>query len=142
MVGVNVFAADTDAEAKRLFTSLQQVFLNLMLNAMQHMGNRPEKRRVVRVTTTSTLVDDTHFVQIRFSDSGPGIHHKLWEKVFELGFTTREDGSGLGLYIARSLVESIHGSITIEDSLMELGTTFLVQLPALAATLPGLGVTL
>lgn len=120
---------------------LQQVFLNLMLNAVQHMADRPEERRVLRVATASAVTDGKLRVQIRFSDSGPGIHRKLWDKVFELGYTTRADGSGLGLYIARSLVESIHGRITIEDSLIELGTTFLVELPALPAPLPGLGAT-
>ena len=46
------------------------------------------------------------------------------------GVTMREDGSGLGLYIARSLVESMGGRLYVADSLMLLGTTFAVELPA------------
>jgi two-component system sensor histidine kinase FlrB len=69
-------------------------------------------------------------VQARFSDTGPGIHRQLWEKIFALGFTTRAGGSGLGLYIARSLMGSMGGRIVLEESLVPLGTTFLVELPA------------
>ncbi len=47
-----------------------------------------------------------------------------------MGMTTREDGSGLGLYIARALVEDMNGRIYVEESRMLLGTTFVVELPA------------
>jgi len=118
---------------------LQQVFLNLMLNAVQHMTNQPEARRVLRVVTSSPIVGGKHTVQIRFIDTGLGIHKKLWDKVFALGFTTRNDGSGLGLFIANSLVKSIGGMIAVENSLMQLGTTFLIELPAVTTSTIGMG---
>jgi len=110
---------------------LQHVFLNLMLNAVQHMDNKPEDRHVLTVSTACRVEDDGRWVQARFSDTGPGIHRQLWEKIFALGFTTRAGGSGLGLYIARSLMGSMGGWIVLEESLVPLGTTFLVALPAL-----------
>jgi len=108
---------------------LYHVFLNLMLNAVQHMESKLHDRRVLEVTTVYDDKDGYRPVKIRFSDTGPGIHRQLWDKIFALGFTTKPRGSGLGLYIARSLVESIGGRIVVEESLVPLGTTFLVELP-------------
>lgn len=117
---------------------LQHVFLNLMLNAVQHMAQQPETRRVLRVTTTAASNDDGRaIVQVRFSDTGPGIHRKLWEKIFAMGFTTRREGSGLGLFISRNLVESMGGRLVVENSLMQLGTTFLLELPVMASNAGG-----
>jgi signal transduction histidine kinase/DNA-binding response OmpR family regulator/predicted RNA-binding protein with RPS1 domain len=109
---------------------LQHVFLNLMLNAVQHMDDKPEDRRVLAISTACRITDDGRWVQARFADTGPGIHRQLWEKIFALGFTTRVGGSGLGLYIARSLMGSMGGQVVLEESLIPLGTTFLVELPA------------
>lgn len=107
---------------------LQHVLLNLMLNAIQHMALKPDERRVLEISTA--WEDDALPVKIRVSDTGPGIHRQLWEKIFALGFTTKPGGSGLGLCIARSLVEAMGGRISVERSLVPLGTTFLVELPA------------
>lgn len=107
---------------------LQHVFLNLMLNAVQHMALKPDGQRVLKVTTSYEEGDPLP-VKVRISDTGPGIHRQLWEKIFALGFTTKPGGSGLGLYIARSLVESMGGRIGVEKSVVPLGTTFLVELP-------------
>jgi signal transduction histidine kinase len=109
---------------------LHQVFLNLMLNAIQHMENKQDERRTLLVNTTYEAQDGDRPVKVRFSDTGPGIHRQLWGRIFALGFTTKPGGSGLGLYIARSLVESIGGRIFVEESPVPLGTTFLVELPA------------
>ena len=109
---------------------LQQVFLNLMLNAIQHMESKADERRVLQVVTVYEVQDGDRPIKVRFSDTGPGIHRQLWEKIFALGFTTKPGGSGLGLYIARSLAESMGGRIFVEESLVPLGTTFLVELPA------------
>lgn len=116
--------------AKGSTLALQQVFLNLMLNAMQHMEDKQDDRRTVEITSAYEVGGNEPLVKVRCSDTGPGIHRQLWERIFALGFTTRPGGSGLGLYIARSLVESMGGRISVEESLVPLGTTFLVELLA------------
>ena len=76
-------------------------------------------------------IENRPAVRIYLTDNGPCIHQQLWENIFALGFTTRSDGSGLGLYIARSLIESYGGSIRIDHSIVPLETTFLVELPVI-----------
>ncbi len=111
---------------------LQQVFANLMLNAVQHTARKmtqwPDGRGRLRISTT-WAVDEKRPIQVRFADNGPGIHHQLWENIFALGFSSRPGGTGLGLFIARSLVESMGGQVAVERSVIPIGTTFRVELP-------------
>ncbi len=106
--------------------TLQQVFLNLMLNAVQQMSLRLADHRVLAISTSAGK--GPFPVQVRFWDTGPGIHKPLWEKIFAPGFSTR-NGSGLGLFIARNFLQSLGGRIQVEESFVPLGTTFLVELP-------------
>jgi signal transduction histidine kinase/predicted RNA-binding protein with RPS1 domain len=106
--------------------TLQQVFLNVMLNAVQQMSLRPAEHRVLAIS--SSAGKEPFPIQVRFWDTGPGIHKPLWEKIFAPGFSTR-NGSGLGLFIARNFLNSLGGRIRVEESFIPLGTTFLVELP-------------
>lgn len=108
--------------------ALQQVFFNIMLNAVQLMAQKEDKHRLLEISTT--YEPERHPKRpllIRFADTGPGIHKQLWEKIFELGFSMR-GSSGLGLYIARSFIEMFDGKIKVEESAIPLGTTFVVKL--------------
>lgn len=109
---------------------LRQVFLNVMLNAAQQMDLKPESSKVLRITTACQVPGTPRPILVRFSDAGPGIHKQLWDKIFVLGFSTRPGGTGLGLFIARTLVESLGGAIAVERSVVPIGTTFRVELPA------------
>ncbi len=112
---------------------IQQVFINLMLNAIQQLGEMDDpERRVLHVSSRRADDEKGPRVHVRFNDTGPGIHRQLWDKIFALGFTTRDGGSGLGLFIARSLVQSMGGRIGVEESLVPMGATFLIELPAAA----------
>lgn len=111
--------------------TLQQVFFNLMLNAVQQMKLKADRyqwkgNRILEVRSVYNSTSEK--IEIRFSDSGPGIHYKWWEKIFQPGFTTR-GGSGLGLFIARSFVKSLNAFIRVEESYIPLGTTFLMEIP-------------
>jgi len=115
---------------------LEQVFLNIVLNAVQQMEHERKRWRGGRFQiriATGLDAGAGRPIWVRLSDSGPGIHYQLWDKVFALGFSTRPGGTGLGLFIARSLVESLGGAIRVEESLVPGGTTFLVRLPAAEA---------
>ena len=111
---------------------LQQVFVNLMLNAIQHtalkMKQWPTEQGVLKITTTLETAAE-YPVQVRFTDNGPGIHRHLWDEVFALGFSTRPGGTGLGLFIAKSLIESLGGQICVEQSMVPSGSVFQVELP-------------
>jgi signal transduction histidine kinase len=108
---------------------LQQVFLNIMLNAVQHVVTKSQDGGTLEVDVSCEKNGDECPIKIRFSDTGPGIHKQLWNKIFTLGFSTRPQGTGLGLFIAQSLVESLGGKISVERSVVPIGTTFLVELP-------------
>lgn len=117
---------------------LLNVFSNLMLNAVQHTARKmewlPDTLGLLEVSSFSDPDDPKRPIKVRFADTGPGIHHRLWERIFDLGYSTREGGTGQGLFIARSLVEALGGSITVEESVVPLGTTFLVELPVSIAS--------
>jgi len=111
---------------------LEQILLNLILNAIQQIAGLHHERGgvvVIRVETFSKG-DKLSFFRILIEDNGPGIHRRLWEQVFEPGYTTREDGSGIGLYISQSLVEALGGKIYVSESFILGGTTFAVELPS------------
>ena len=74
--------------------SLQQVFLNLMLNATQHMALKPDGLRHLEINTRLSR-DNPHTIQVRFTDSGPGIHRQLWDRIFTAGFSTRSGSGGI-----------------------------------------------
>ncbi len=110
---------------------VQQMLLNLLINAIQQIELlRPSGpgRIVVRVQQQNLPRGST--IQIQIEDDAGGIHREYWERVFELGFTTRrESGSGMGLHITRSLVEALGGRVFIQESLMLWGTIFVLELP-------------
>ncbi len=110
--------------------ALEQAFLNVMLNAVQQMSLKGYGPGLLRISS-GLKEGESRTIQVRFSDTGPGIHKRLWERIFTPGFSTRPGGTGLGLFIARALIEAMGGRIGVEQSLVPLGTTFLVELPGL-----------
>jgi PAS domain S-box-containing protein len=107
---------------------LQQVVLNLVLNACDAMNNTQATKRHLRL---STRVDDG-FVELAVSDRGSGIPDGQLERVFEPFVTFREHGLGLGLAISRSIVTAHGGSIRAENN-ADGGATFRCLLPVAAA---------
>jgi PAS domain S-box-containing protein len=104
---------------------LQQVLLNLVLNGMEALAGVPEEGRqlVVRIGP-----GDDGTVKIAVSDSGPGIPADKLPKLFEPFLTTKKEGMGMGLSIARTIVESHQGQIWAENN-SGVGATFYVTLP-------------
>ena len=104
---------------------LQQVVLNLVLNGMEAMAGLPEEQRQVVVRTGP---GDNGTVKIAVADSGPGIPVDRLPKLFEPFFTTKQDGMGMGLSIARTIVEAHFGKIWAESN-SEAGATFYFTMP-------------
>jgi signal transduction histidine kinase/DNA-binding response OmpR family regulator/predicted RNA-binding protein with RPS1 domain len=112
-------------------TALEQVFTNLLLNAIQQIA-ACSYCKGGWIQVRFDVVDepgDTHLYRIMVEDSGPGIHASQWEEIFDLGFTTREEGTGMGLYISRSLVQTLGGNLYVRESCILGGTMFALELP-------------
>ena len=107
---------------------LQQVILNLVLNACEAMVNsKPAARKL----TVSTEQDGEGRVLVSIADSGDGIPAGAVERLFEPFFTTKPQGLGLGLSICRSIITA-HGGRLWADNNIDQGATFIVALPALS----------
>jgi len=103
---------------------IRQVFLNLLLNAMDAM---PEGG----VLTVHAARSRKPFgVRVTVRDTGPGIPAAILERVFEPFYTTKKKGLGLGLFTSRSIIERHRGTIDVHSRPGQ-GTTFVVWLPAL-----------
>lgn len=101
---------------------INQVFLNLLLNARDAMPNGGS----VFIQTRETKAPDG--VQIDFIDEGIGIKQADLERIFEPFFTTKEEGTGLGLAISFGIIEHHNGRISVESQ-AKMGSKFSVWLP-------------
>jgi C4-dicarboxylate-specific signal transduction histidine kinase len=108
---------------------IQQVLMQLLLNAMDAVAGLPENRRTV-VLSIERLADE---VAITVRDRGHGVAPEHLPKLFESFFTTKKSGMGLGLSIARSLVEAHKGHIHVANG-SGGGAVFQVHLPAAGET--------
>jgi len=105
---------------------LQQVVLNLILNAADAMSeNPPEQRKIILCTRVK---DDRVRVTVR--DFGAGVDQANLERIFEAFFTTKGAGLGMGLNICRAVVEAHGGRIRAENN-PDRGATFVFELPAI-----------
>lgn len=109
---------------------LYQAFLNILVNARQAM---PRGGRLTIETGAAHVRG--RFVEIRIGDTGSGIASAHLGRIFQPFFTTKTQGTGLGLPIAARIVEQHGGRITV-DSTAGVGTTFAICLPALPAVEP------
>jgi C4-dicarboxylate-specific signal transduction histidine kinase len=101
---------------------LQQVIVNLVLNALQAMGAKAGSRLVLRTDS------EANSVILTVADNGPGIQPKNLERLFGSFFTTKPDGMGIGLSICRTIVEA-HGGAISALNLESRGACFEVRLP-------------
>jgi signal transduction histidine kinase len=101
---------------------MQQVFLNLLINAVQAM---PSGGTVTVATFENAAANE---IQIEIADTGIGINDEIREKIFQPFFTTKNKGTGLGLAISKQLIELHGGTISAEKNAAG-GATFRIILP-------------
>ncbi|MEJ5263248.1 MAG: PAS domain S-box protein [Ignavibacterium sp.] len=106
---------------------IQQVFLNILLNAVDAISEKKEKKNEKISVITEA---DSDWLTIKFIDTGPGIKEENINKIFEPFFTTKKEGkgTGLGLWVSYGIVKSFQGDIKVTSKLNE-GTTFIIKLP-------------
>jgi signal transduction histidine kinase len=102
---------------------LQQVILNLVGNGIDAMKDTPDENRVISIQTLRV----EKFAELSVSDCGPGIPEDKLKEIFEPFFTSKAEGMGMGLSIARTIVEAHNGRIWAENE--PGGATFRIKLP-------------
>lgn len=112
---------------------ISQVIQNIIINGKQAM---PEGG-VIKIACSNISAEETplqlpvaiNYVKISISDNGPGIPPDTISKIFDPYFSTKSEGSGLGLTICHSIINKHHGRISAESSPQQ-GTSFTIMLPA------------
>jgi signal transduction histidine kinase len=113
---------------------LQQVILNLIMNAIEAMNEISEGKRELLISTSKAEADG---VLVAVSDSGPGLPQADPERVFEAFYTTKSSGLGMGLSICRSIIEA-HGGRLWAMPNEPHGAVFFIMLPIAKVSREGL----
>lgn len=104
---------------------MQQVFLNIVLNAYQAMP----AGGLLGIVSSLVVLNNIEYVRVDISDTGSGIPPQILDKIFTPFYTTKAQGTGLGLPICNKLVKLHRGNIRVTSD-NSTGTTFTVELPA------------
>lgn len=121
-ISLAVNLCDSSLEVSACPPLFEWVMENLIKNAVDAIGGDG------RIEVTTNVDGDKAAVEVK--DSGKGIPRKNFKTVFNPGFTTKSRGWGLGLTLAKRIVEQYHGGqIFVKDSVMGEGTTFRIELP-------------
>lgn len=101
---------------------LEQVLINILNNAIQSLVAAKEGKVGLRAH-----IDEHGRACIRVSDNGPGIPEELLEKVFIPFFSTKKDGSGIGLSLSQQIIRALGGSISVSSKANQ-ETVFTIRL--------------
>jgi signal transduction histidine kinase len=102
---------------------LEQVILNLVVNGIDAMNDTPAEKRIISIRTSRV----ENFAQLSVSDRGPGIPEDKLKEIFEPFYTSKAEGMGMGLSIARTIIEAHHGLISANNR-DHGGATFRIKL--------------
>ena len=102
---------------------IEEVVLNLITNAADAMRENTGDR-IIHISSTKRKQN----VNLRITDSGPGVPPRLRDKIFDPFFTTKSDSSGIGLSISHRIISDHGGSIEIDTSEFG-GAEFKIKIP-------------
>ncbi len=107
---------------------LEQVFVNILLNAVDAINEIDDDKKEKRISIESALFKDETI--LTFTDTGSGISEENLTKIFEPFFTTKSQGrgTGLGLWVSYGIIKSFQGKLEVQSS-KGIGTTFTIKLP-------------
>ena len=100
---------------------IEQVMINLILNAVDALQNIPQPS-----ITLSAYIGERGRVTVEVTDNGTGIPKEVQEKIFVPFFTTKPNGSGIGLSLSRQIMR-LHGGLILLASTPDRGTTFILR---------------
>lgn len=128
-VEVRLTQADIPVQVKGYVDQLEQVLINLMVNARDALLSQREKNPELRPWIAVHTDHDSRHVRIWVEDNGGGIDPRLLERIFEPFFTTKPIGvgTGLGLSVSYGIVENMGGRLSVSNG--EHGARFCVELP-------------
>ena len=112
---------------------LQQVMLNLVVNAMDAMASVDERERCLEIRGRRDTDGEQRAVTISVDDCGIGLQPEEMHRLFDAFYTTKPHGMGLGLAISRSIIEA-HGGRLWAESKRDRGAIFSFRLPAAEAS--------
>ncbi|WP_050477939.1 ATP-binding protein [Herbaspirillum rhizosphaerae] len=107
------------------FVQIQQVLLNLVINAIEAMAEIATRTRILSISSANA---DGAFIRVIIADTGEGIAADAAERVFEAFYTTKKNGMGMGLAICRSIIETHRGRLQAAVR-QPFGSTFSFELP-------------
>ncbi len=107
---------------------IQQVFINILINAVDSMSENKTESRKKMVRINSHMENEK--IRLQFTDSGPGIEENNFSKIFEPFYTTKKPGkgTGLGLWVSYGIIKSFQGNIEVKSKPNDF-TTFTITLP-------------
>ncbi len=114
---IKILVVSENLEIDCDFEAMKVVLINLVVNAMQAIEGEGE------IKVSSKIREDKAIIEIQ--DSGPGIPQEKLEKIFEPLYTTKQEGTGLGLASCKSLIEQHHGTISVKNN----PTRFIIEIP-------------
>jgi signal transduction histidine kinase len=104
---------------------LQQVIINLIMNAIEAMSKMSQARRELVI---ASVKDGSNGVHVAVQDSGPGLDPKALDHLFDAFYTTKPEGMGMGLPISRTIIEAHGGQLWATPNKTQ-GATFQFKLP-------------
>jgi signal transduction histidine kinase len=113
-------------------SQMNQVFLNLLSNAIDAVSDYPQPEKLIEITTGMVETGSNLLVRIGVRDSGPGVPVEIKTKIFDPFFTTKPigKGTGLGLAISYQIVVEVHQGRIWMESRPKKGTEFIIEFPA------------